>query len=396
MAGTADNNTETIVHEVSTRLPTREGKFQIHLYKDHSGREHIALVKGDVKGQEGVLTRVHSECLTGDLFGSLRCDCGPQLHQAMRMINDEKCGIIVYLRQEGRGIGLSEKLKAYNLQDIGYDTVEANLALGHEAEQRDYSAAENILRDLGVASIRLISNNPDKVTKLTALGVTIDERIPIAPAINPDNMRYLQTKIDRMGHSLDSEELYPYMPEMDDITRYLHRARTIKKGPFFTIFSLSALDGRLDEEPEGPGGFFKVLRKKLLEIHDAYLPGNNSYEVGRWMLLTERIGRCYRIDGDREMALFNINATRSISPMLFELGIRSVLVEGTTDLARALLENGMADAMVNVVLPVATGGRASSHSAMPLRFRDVFSVRLGSEIAYYGRPETLQELSKSN
>jgi GTP cyclohydrolase II len=368
MAGSSDNNTETIVHEVSTRLPTREGKFQIHLYKDHSGREHIALVKGDVTGQEGVLTRVHSECLTGDLFGSLRCDCGPQLHQAMRMINDEKCGIIIYLRQEGRGIGLSEKLKAYNLQDIGYDTVEANLALGHAAEQRDYSAAEMILRDLGVASIRLISNNPDKVVKLKALGV---ERIPIAPAINPDNMRYLQTKIDRMGHSLDSEDLYPYMPEMDDITRYIHRARSTKKGPFFTIFSISALDGRLDEEPEGPGGFFKVLRKKLLEVHDAYLPGSNSYEMGGWILLTERMGRCFQVDGHREFTLFNIKETGSISPTLFEMGIRSVLIEGTTEMARTLLENGMADAMVNVVLPVATAGRASSHSAIPLRFRRV-------------------------
>jgi hypothetical protein len=200
-------------------------------------------------------------------------------------------------------------------------------------------------------------------------------------------MRYLQTKIDRMGHSLDSEELYPYMPEMDDVARYIHRARSMKAGPFFTIFSLSALDGRLDQEPEGPGGFFKVLRKKLLEVHDAYLPGNSGPEKGRSKQLSEMSGRCFLTDGDREMALFSYDDPLSIPATLFETGIRSVLVDGTTELARTLLEFGMADAMVNVVLPVVIGGRQASHSGTPVRFRDVYTVRLGSETAYYGRPE---------
>jgi 3,4-dihydroxy 2-butanone 4-phosphate synthase/GTP cyclohydrolase II len=385
------SNDDSVVHEVATRLPTREGNFQIHLYKDRSGREHLALVKGEVRGKEGVLTRVHSECLTGDLFGSLRCDCGPQLHHAMRMINDERCGIIVYLRQEGRGIGLPEKLKAYNLQDIGYDTVEANVALGHAAEKREYQAAQEILRDLGVESIRLISNNPDKVAKLTALGVAIDERIPIPPDINPDNMRYLQTKIERMGHSLDSEGLYPFMPEMDDVARYIHRSKAMKAGPFFTIFRLSALDGYLDEEPEDPGGLFKVLRRKLLEVHDAYLPKDRTSETGRSRILLERGGRCFQVKDGGDLELFDMNEIGSIQPSLFEMGIGSVIIEGTTGLARVLLENGMADAMVNVVLPVTTGGRGASHSEIPIRFRDVRSVRLGSETAYYGRPESLQK-----
>jgi len=250
-----DHDTHDIVlHQVATRLPTKEGEFRIHLFEDLLGNEHIALVAGDVKGKENVLTRVHSECLTGDLFGSLRCDCGPQLHHAMRMIDEEGIGILIYLRQEGRGIGLAEKLKTYNLQDAGFDTVDANLYLGHKAEERDYHVAAEVLKDLGTASIRLISNNPDKETKLSRLGIEITSRITLEPDVSLENLKYLKTKIDRMGHQLEDIQLYPFQPEMDDVRRYIIRERDSKKGtPYISIFNISGLDGQLTYEPKMPG-----------------------------------------------------------------------------------------------------------------------------------------------
>jgi GTP cyclohydrolase II len=156
-----------------------------------------------VEGEENILVRIHSECFTGDVLGSRRCDCGDQLHAAMNLIASEQRGIILYLRQEGRGIGLAEKLKAYNLQDSGLDTVDANLALGHAADARDYSIAAAILRDLGVRSVRLITNNPDKISELRRLDVSVVERVAIETAIYPENAGYLLTKAERMNHLLD-------------------------------------------------------------------------------------------------------------------------------------------------------------------------------------------------
>ncbi len=185
---------------VSTRIPTEEGSFQLSLYdndKDH--KEHMALVYGDVQGQD-VLVRVHSECFTGDVLGSQRCDCGPQLHYAMDAIANEGRGIVLYLRQEGRGIGLAEKLRAYNLQDQGLDTVDANLELGHQADEREYDIAVAILQDLGVRSVRLLTNNPAKIEGLTELGMPVSERAPILIQPNDENIHYLSTKADRMRH----------------------------------------------------------------------------------------------------------------------------------------------------------------------------------------------------
>jgi 3,4-dihydroxy 2-butanone 4-phosphate synthase/GTP cyclohydrolase II len=188
---------------VTARLPTQFGDFQLCAYENNRDRkEHLAIVKGDLRGREGVLARVHSECFTGDVLGSLRCDCGPQLDEAMRQISVEGSGIIVYMRQEGRGIGLIEKLKAYNLQDDGMDTVDANLALGHAADARDYSIAVEILRDWGVKSVRLLTNNPDKVESLERLGMPVTQRLPIETAANPNNVEYLHSKALRMRHIL--------------------------------------------------------------------------------------------------------------------------------------------------------------------------------------------------
>jgi GTP cyclohydrolase II len=162
-----------------------------------------------VQGKEDVLVRIHSECFTGDVLGSRRCDCGEQLDRAVRMIAETGAGVLVYLRQEGRGIGLLEKLRAYNLQDQGYDTVEANLLLGHEADEREYSVAARILEDLGVHSVRLLTNNPLKIQELQDLGVSVSERLPLEPTVNEDNAVYLFTKAHRMNHllSLNSTSL---------------------------------------------------------------------------------------------------------------------------------------------------------------------------------------------
>ncbi len=188
----------------SARIPTQVGEFQLILYANSlDDKEHLALVMGDIQGKDDVLVRVHSECYTGDVLGSLRCDCGEQLHMSMQMIAMEGEGVILYLRQEGRGIGLLDKLRAYTLQDQGYDTVEANLALGHQADERDYTVAARMLADLGVCSIRLLTNNPSKIENLSELGVVVKERVPVESTVNADNAFYLLTKVQRMDHLLD-------------------------------------------------------------------------------------------------------------------------------------------------------------------------------------------------
>ncbi len=193
-----------VVRAAETRLPTAYGDFTAYGYRitiDDS--EHIALVHGDLGGGEDVLTRVHSECLTGDVFGSRRCDCGPQLEEALERIVEEGRGVVVYLRgHEGRGIGLVAKLQAYQLQDGGRDTVDANLDLGLPADARHYGAATQILRDLGVRSVRLLTNNPAKTTGLEEYGVAVTERVRLTPRPNDHNLAYLLTKRDRMGHDL--------------------------------------------------------------------------------------------------------------------------------------------------------------------------------------------------
>jgi 3,4-dihydroxy 2-butanone 4-phosphate synthase/GTP cyclohydrolase II len=198
--------TETFVHRVSeARLPTRYGTFTATTFQSAlDGRQHLALTMGEIGAGEDVLTRVHSECLTGDLLGSLRCDCGEQLHMALARIGAEGRGCLVYLRgHEGRGVGLARKIEAYALQDAGgHDTLSANIALGLPADARDYSAGAQILADLDVRSIRLLTNNPGKATALADLGVRINSNVPIIGEVNEENMRYLAAKKDRMGHML--------------------------------------------------------------------------------------------------------------------------------------------------------------------------------------------------
>jgi 3,4-dihydroxy 2-butanone 4-phosphate synthase/GTP cyclohydrolase II len=196
--------TESIIErQVKVKMPTEFGSFELVAYRQTTtDQEHLALIKGTWKKDEPVLVRVHSSCLTGDIFGSCRCDCGPQLHKAMEIIEKEGKGVIVYMNQEGRGIGLLNKLKAYKLQEEGRDTVEANLELGFDMDERDYGVGAQILRDLGVGKIRLLTNNPKKRAGLIGYGLEIIDNVPIEIASNVHNKLYLQTKRDKMGHTL--------------------------------------------------------------------------------------------------------------------------------------------------------------------------------------------------
>jgi 3,4-dihydroxy 2-butanone 4-phosphate synthase/GTP cyclohydrolase II len=201
--------TEKLVERtVAVRLPTEFGEFRAVAFREHlTGKQHLALVKGEVEGAENVLVRVHSECLTGDVFHSLRCDCGEQLDMALQCIAAEERGVLLYMAQEGRGIGLLNKLRAYELQETGLDTVEANLQLGFPADARDWGIGNQILADLGLSTIRILTNNPRKLTGLEGFGLTVVEQVPIEVPPNAENLRYLDTKRDKLGHRLHHQNL---------------------------------------------------------------------------------------------------------------------------------------------------------------------------------------------
>jgi 3,4-dihydroxy 2-butanone 4-phosphate synthase/GTP cyclohydrolase II len=200
---------EQLVERMTTvQMPTAYGDFTAVAFRETlTGKHHVALVKGDVDGAENVLVRVHSECLTGDVFHSLRCDCGEQLEQALTQIAAEEEGVLLYMAQEGRGIGLLNKLRAYELQENGFDTVEANLELGFQPDMRDYGIGNQILADLGLSTIRILTNNPKKITGIEGFGLEVVEQVPIETAPTPQNARYLATKRDKLGHKLHHQDL---------------------------------------------------------------------------------------------------------------------------------------------------------------------------------------------
>jgi GTP cyclohydrolase II len=206
----------TVTRAVSARIPTEYGEFELVYYSNSDDdKAHLAFCMGDLSAGEDILVRMHSECLTGDIFGSRRCDCGEQLDRSMQLIAEAGQGVLIYLRQEGRGIGLLQKIHAYNLQDAGHDTVDANLLLGHQADERDYTVAVRILEELGIKSVRLITNNPVKISALEDAGIKVNDRVELDDFVNPDNSRYLQTKAQRMNHLLPLTNTPPLTTDSD-------------------------------------------------------------------------------------------------------------------------------------------------------------------------------------
>ncbi|MCB0123506.1 MAG: GTP cyclohydrolase II, partial [Caldilineaceae bacterium] len=293
--------TSLLNRTVSTRLPTAEGEFQlIHYANAPDQKEHLALVMGHLQQQQNVLVRVHSECFTGDVLGSRRCDCGEQLHAAMQLIAAEGQGLVIYLRQEGRGIGLQKKLEAYNLQDQGHDTVDANLLLGHQADERTYEVAVAILHDLGVQSLRLITNNPSKLEQLRHAGLTVTERVPLVPTVHAENRTYLATKVARMRHLLalpPTQQDTPIQVIQNGVAKNGHAAPPLSPSaqlvanlqekalahfaryrlPFVTLSYAQSLDGSIAAADGTPlrisGERAMTLTHMLRAAHDAILVG---------------------------------------------------------------------------------------------------------------------------
>ena len=270
---------------IGSRIPTEAGEFALHLYRGDDGKDHLAFVHGDIRGREQALIRIHSECITGDVFGSRRCDCGEQLAKAIELISTEGAGAVIYLRQEGRGIGLHAKLETYNLQDRGYDTVDANLLLGHRADEREYDVAAAILKDLGVKSIRLLTNNPAKVESLARLGFSGCERMPLQTPVRDENARYLEAKARRMRHllTLNSTLWRRAHPELTPAAKSMPSAedqgeQTSAAGPpTVTLTYAQSLDGsiavRRGEPMSLSGPESQRFTHALRAEHDAILIG---------------------------------------------------------------------------------------------------------------------------
>jgi 3,4-dihydroxy 2-butanone 4-phosphate synthase/GTP cyclohydrolase II len=347
----------------------------------------------------------------------------------MRMIEEEEKGIILYLRQEGRGIGLKEKLKTYNLQDNGFDTVDANIELGHKAEERRYDVAARMLEMLGVNSIRLLSNNPDKVLKLERLGVQISERIPIEPKVNIENLKYLTTKVERMGHILDTDELHPFLPEIDDVIRFLKRSIERKVGiPFFTLLNIRSLNGKYPDldgaNPDYNEISVKVLKERIAQLHDALLIGPE--EIHNYQGYRDLIGPIRKIlifdpkgevnlshpdhleeeldikflhlgnlSKEREKELenngfvsFDISngkgeiSVERIIDILPTLQVFSLLTEGANELGKFLVKRSLIDVQVHVLIPKFIGKEIEGEDIEP-EMGSVKTVTLDGVTVYY-------------
>ncbi|MDF9391251.1 MULTISPECIES: GTP cyclohydrolase II [Methylococcus] len=384
--------TSSVVHElVSTRLPNRFGDFIIHCYGGaQDGKQHLALVKGEVRGRENVLARVHSECLTGDVFGSRRCDCGEQLELALRAIGAAECGVLLYLRQEGRGIGLVQKLRAYNLQDEGLDTVEANLRLGHQADERDYYVAARMLEDLDVKSVRLMTNNPKKLDELRRYGIPIAARVPIEAPSHPENVRYLRAKVEKMSHMLSFERIRPRFAFLDALCDRLAQGPVAAGRPFVTLSRVQSLEGG---EAETTGGEACELAGALRAVHEGVLTaagpelrlalcGGSKPPLGFAVAGTPAAA------GDAVVVPADARGEADLAAVLaavLGLGVRSLLVEGDAALTGRFLDPALADYCVITVVPQFQGGRGNGGTGLAsVRLADGGCQPLGRDLVVYG------------
>jgi len=449
VSSSASERPSQLIRNVQARIPTAYGTFFLYDYTDQrNGKEHLALVMGDVAACENVLVRVHSECMTGDTFRSLRCDCGEQLHMAMERIAMAKRGVLIYLRQEGRGIGLIDKLRAYNLQDKGYDTVEANLLLGHQADEREYWAAAAILEDLGVRSVHLLTNNPAKIEALRSYNIPINERVPLQPTIHAENATYLRAKVARMRHLLQLPPAPP-APIGGSLTEDLHRRLSLLQEriahhsahtptPHVTLAYAQSLDGSLTATPGTPltlsGAISMTLTHALRSLHDAILvgvgtvladdprltvrliPGRDPQPVvldsalrtpptarlfdhprKPWILTTARSDEASRrrlSERGAEIILLPADATGRVSlPAALDTmkarGVQSVMVEGGAQVLESFVAAHLAHYAVITLAPRLVGGlhafHANTNGALP-HLAHVAYTQAGDDLIVWGEP----------
>jgi len=430
---------------VRTRIPTEFGNFILYYYQNSiDSKEHIALVRGDVSQVSSVPIRIHSECFTGDVLNSRRCDCRDQLHAAMGSIGESKCGILIYLRQEGRGIGLLEKLKAYNLQDQGLDTVDANIHLGHRADERSYQIAALILKDLDVSSVKVMTNNPTKIHELSQLGIQVDERIPIEVGHHNENADYLKTKVEKMSHMLSLAHQKPYINEMAFLQPLADRLISSKsyesEKPFVTVSYAQSIDGsiafRSNDSISLSCDTSLQMTHMLRSEHDALLVGINTILTDNPQLnvrfydgpdpqpivldsqLRFPLNAKLLVDGPRPPIILTteyaakekqkaleqagakvicvaadsrkrVNLPHSLE-LLNKLGLRSIMVEGGASIIGQFLSNELTDYCIVTIAPKLIGGLKAvetlqQHENTPsLSIIDCKYHQLGSDIIVYG------------
>jgi len=303
----------------SARLPNYAGTFNIILFRDPSdGKEHLALIHGNPEGDQSVLTRIHSECFTGDTLRSERCDCHDQLDLAMQLIGSERAGVLIYLRQEGRGIGLENKLRAYQLQDQGYDTVEANLQLGRADDERSYEIAAAILDQLGIHSIRLLTNNPGKIEGLRQAGIRVTERVPLQPPVTHENRRYLETKQRKLHHLLDvpapiTDHLkHPDPKEVLQQFRAMHQslvARRTPDRPVVTASFAQSLDGSIALTP---GESYAISSRQSLQVTHGLRAMHDAILIGIGTLLSDNPRLTVRFEDGRDPRPVIVDSTLRI------------------------------------------------------------------------------------
>lgn len=430
---------------VRTRIPTQHGAFMLYYYRNSiDNKEHIALVKGNVSGTSGVPVRVHSECFTGDVLGSRRCDCRDQLHMSMSFIGSSNCGVLIYLRQEGRGIGLLEKLKAYNLQDQGLDTVDANIQLGHRADERSYHVAALILKDLDVRSLRLMTNNPAKISQLQELGIQVEGRVPVEVPHHDDNADYLKTKVEKMDHLLSLAEKQ-YLPEdfrflQPLIDKLAYHTKTQFGKPFVTISYAQSIDGSIAVHRTES---ISLSCKKSMQMthalrshHDALLVGINTILIDDPQLnvryykgkdpqpvildsrlrfpidskllspnakppivittelacrnnikpLEDKGARIYTVESDAE----NKVDLPSVLNLLASLGFNTIMVEGGASVIGKFLGSETANYCIVTIAPRLIGGLKAiekpcrPQTTPPITIADCKYHRLNTDIIVYG------------
>ena len=438
-----------VTRKASARIPTAAGEFQLFFYENNrDDKEHLALVRGDVGGRPDVLVRLHSECFTGDVLGSRRCDCGEQLQLALKKIAAAGSGVILYLRQEGRGIGLLDKLRAYNLQDLGYDTAEANLLLGHEVDERDYTVAGLILRDLGVDSVLLLTNNPAKIESLEELGIKVAARVPLLATVHAENSIYLRTKASRMNHLLILEEVEEINGTQVQETRVMDRVKTTLAAasehrqrtgrPLVTLSYAQSLDGSIADRPGRPlslsGSQSMILTHGLRSSHDAILVGigtvladnprlnvrlvtgespqpvivdsrlrfppyANLLRHGRapWIVANEGADperrEALEAMGARVFCLPATNGLVNLETLLKQLGdmdINSLMVEGGAQIITSFLAARLVDQVILTIAPLLVGGLRVVDSLGRGRFPRLSNLtyqRLGEDLVLMGEPE---------